>query len=409
VTVADTPPGSPTVGSLWYDSAGAQLYVWYNDGTSSQWVVATNQNLAGAYLPITGGTVTGPVVVQGDVTMASQNGGQLAGMRNKIINGDNRFDQRHGGAAVSGLGTGGIYLTDRWAYTTNQAGHFNGGQNLSSGGGAPGFPNTLGVTVASAYATAAADYNLLYQIIEGFNISDLQWGTAGALPVTLSFWVYCTVAGTHSGALVGAQAYPFTFQVSTANVFTKIAVTIPGSTAGSWAFDNSAGLQVRFNLGSGANFLAAAGAWTTGSNAVGVTGAVNLAATSGAYFYITGVQLEPGSVATPFERRLVGTELALCQRYYQRYVSTTSTSMFYAGGYNVAGANLLTNFWFPPMRTTPTATQIGTWVTNNCGAPGIYPSSPASLYINAIITATGNANYGPTNAPGAGLDLSAEL
>jgi hypothetical protein len=411
VTVADTPPGSPAVGALWYDSAGAQLYVWYNDGTSSQWVIATNQNLAGAYLPITGGTVTGPVVVQGDVTMASLNGGPLAGQRNRIINGDMRIDQRHAGAAVNALPLFTTYLVDRWAYLTTQAGHFNAGQNLSGGGGALGLPNTIGLAVASAYTTAATDYNMLTQSIEGFNISDLQWGTAGALSVTLSFWVYSTtVTGTHSGALVngaGTLGYPFTFSVPTANAWTKIAVTIPGSTTGTWASDTSAGLLVRFNLGSGANFLAAAGAWSAG-NWMGATGAVNLAATSGAYLYITGVQLEPGTVATPFERRLYGTELALCQRYYQRFVSTQPGAIFVTNAATVVAPGIVLNTMLLPvtMRSAPTGSYIGTWTLANCTALTIDSSgSSVRLFTNA--TANGGVTFNsPANG---GFDLAAEL
>jgi hypothetical protein len=407
VTVADTPPGSPAVGALWYDSTGAQLYVWYNDGTSSQWVVATNQNLAGAYLPITGGTVTGPVVVQGDVTMTSQNGGPLAGFRNKIINGDMRIDQRNAGAAQS---TPNVYTVDRWGRTDTLAGKLNCQQYAQ---GPAGFTNCHGFVVASAYAVTAGDTFYTAQAIEGFNIADLGWGTAGAQPVTLSFWVQSSVTGTHSGAIANGaanRAYPFTFQIPTASTWTKITVTIPGDTIGTWATDNTKGMYVRFNLGSGANFLAAPGVWGA-TNAVGATGAVSLVATASATFNYTGVQLEPGTVATPFERRLYGTELALCQRYYQRYVAgSAGIAAVYVQGYNTAGAYLIQTLTFPPMRTTPTASVVGAaWSLSNCTAAGITPSGVGTAYLSAQVTTTAAAGFNSPGVAGTGFDLSAEL
>jgi hypothetical protein len=302
-------------------------------------------------------------------SLTSLNGGPLAGQRNKIINGDTRIDRWHVGAPVNALPAGSTYLVDRWAYTSTQAGKFNAGQNLAGGGAPSGFVNTLGLTVASAYTTAATDYGMLAQAIEGFNISDLQWGTAGALPVTLSFWVYCTVAGTHSGAIVngaGTLAYAFTFSVPTASLWTKISLTILGPTTGSWASDNTSGMTVRFNLGSGANFLGAAGNWSAG-NWIGATGAVNLAATSGAYIYVTGVQLEPGNVATPFERRLYGTEMALCQRYYWQ-------DSFSNLAYNALAGTAIVSFIikYPvTMRVAPTVT-LATAATTAMVTPNMF-------------------------------------
>jgi hypothetical protein len=152
---------------------------------------------------------------------------------------------------------------------------------------------------------------------EGFNIADLAWGTANAKTVTLSFWVNCSLTGTFGGSFrqgSGTRSYPFTYTISSANTWEQKTITVAGDTSGTYASNNTAGLILSLGFGVGSTFSATAGAWAAG-NFVSATGATSVVGTSGATFYITGVQLEIGTSATPFERRMYGQELALCQRY----------------------------------------------------------------------------------------------
>jgi hypothetical protein len=241
---------------------------------------------------------------------------QYYSFKNRIINGAMVIDQRNAGASV-GTGSGNdVYTLDRW-----QAAY--GGNNKytiqRSTTTAAGFINSLLVTSSAATATSAGDIYHIGQTIEGFNVSDLGWGTANAQTVTFSFWVRSSLTGTFGGALQNSannRSYPFTFSISAANTFEYKTITIAGDTSGTWLTDNGSGIKVRFNLGSGSTYSGTAGAWAA-SDFRNATGAISVLATNGATFYITGVQLEKGSTATSFDYRPYGTELALCQRYFE--------------------------------------------------------------------------------------------
>jgi hypothetical protein len=247
--------------------------------------------------------------------LATAYAGGNYGMRNRIINGAMQIDQRNAGASVTP--TNGQYTLDRWAAVSTQTSKFSVQQNAGAVTPPTGFTNYLGVTSLSAYSVLSSDGFLMEQKIEGLNCSDLAWGTANAQAITLSFWVRSSLTGTFGGSVINsaqARSYVFSYTVSAANTWEKKTVTIPGDTAGTWLTTNGIGLWLRFGLGSGSTFTATEGSWQAG-NFVQPTGTVSVVGTNAATFYITGVQLEAGSVATPFERRPFGTELALCQRY----------------------------------------------------------------------------------------------
>jgi hypothetical protein len=334
------------------------------------------------------------------VQVANLNGGPLAGTRNRIINGDMRIDQRNGASAANING----YGLDRWT-SFNVANSFS----MQRSTVAPaGFTNSLLLTTTTSATPAAADYRYLSQFIEGFNVADLAYGTASAVTIALSFWVRSSLTGTFSGALKNSaenRSYPFTFSVSSANTFEYKTITIPGDTSGTWLADIGIGLRVVFDLGSGSNRKGTAGAWA-GVSADGATGAVNLVATSGATFYITGVQLEPGTVATPFERRSFGQELSLCQRYFQRGVYRLSGVCNGAGG----DASIV----FPtPFRSSPTLTvnTLGAFVdglaTINITALTLSSTQETSSRI-AVSAASSTAGRGMV-FDGSNLSFNAEL
>ena len=248
---------------------------------------------------------------------------QIGGRRNIIINGAMQVDQRNSGSSVTPADTD--YTVDRWRYTASQASKFTFQQNTGSTPPA-GFKNYMGFTVASAVTVGNADYFAITQRIEGNSVSQLELGTANAETVTLSFLVRSSLTGTFGGALRGAsfgRSYPFTYSISSANTWESKTITIAGDTSGTYQTDNTTGLEVIFGLGVGSDNSGSAGAWT-GSGHFSATGAVSVVGTGSATWYCTGVQLEVGSQATPFEHRSFGEELALCQRYFQKIVASSS-------------------------------------------------------------------------------------
>jgi hypothetical protein len=250
-------------------------------------------------------------------------------MRNRVINGAMEIDQRNAGASVTIGATTGTYTLDRWGTQSINASKFSVQQNAGSVTTPAGFINYLGITSLAATSPGSTDYYSLYQPIEGLNVTDLAWGTANAKTVTLSFWVYSSLTGTFSGSFANSGAsrsYPFTYTISAANIWEYKTITVAGDTTGTWLTTNGIGVYIRFDLGCGSSFRGTANTWA-GANYYGATSAVSVVGTNGATFYLTGVQLEVGTVATPFERRLYPQELAMCQRYYYRRTATGSNDI----------------------------------------------------------------------------------
>jgi len=237
--------------------------------------------------------------------------------RNRIINGTFTISQYNGTSSVTPSSDG--YIIDRYKVENSQASKLTYQQNAGSVTPPAGFSNYLGTTVASTVSIGAGDYFLISQPIEGYNVADLNWGTANAQTVTLSFWVRSSLTGTFGGSLqnsANTRSYPFTYTISSANTWEYETITIAGDTSGTWLTTNGIGLKVRFSVGTGSTYSGTAGAWA-GTSYLSATGATSIMATASATLQITGVQLEAGTTASPFEYRQYGTELALCQRYYQ--------------------------------------------------------------------------------------------
>ena len=297
-------------------------------------------------------------------------------LRNRVINGAMVIDQRNAGASVTPTADQ-TYTVDRWQVLISQASKISVQQQTSV---VPvGYSSAVKITSLAATSLAATDYFCYAQIIEGFNISDLAWGTANAKTVTLSFQVYSSLTGTFGGNISnGSQnrAYPFTYSIPSANTWTSISVTISGETSGSWnSGTNGRGIWLQLGLGVGSTYSGTAGSWQS-SALLGATGAQSVVGTNGATFYITGVQLEVGSIATPFERRQYGQELMLCQRYYQLFDGFNGTS----GGNTVdIGGSII----FPvAMRANPTVGATAAFKIDNWGV-GNFTQSSANVAINS--------------------------
>jgi len=269
------------------------------------------------------------------ITLDGQfNSASSMGFKNRIINGAMVIDQRNAGAASTSSISG--YFLDRWHVTQSTTGKLIAQQNAGSVTPPTGFINYLGVTSQSAYSIAAGDYYSIYQPIEGLNMADLAWGTASAATVTLSFWVRSSLTGTFGGALknnANNRSYPFSYTISSANTWEQKTITIVGDTSGTWLTTNGVGMYVFFGLGVGSTYSGTAGSWA-GANYMSATGATSVVGTNGATFYITGVQLEKGSTATSFDYRPYGTELQLCQRYFEKSFDIGTAVAQNSGTYN---------------------------------------------------------------------------
>lgn len=333
-------------GGLLKDSASITT-----DGTTITAAFSGAHNgTVGATTPSTGAFTT--------LTATNFNTASTFGFKNRIINGNMTIDQRNAGASFTP--TNGGYTVDRWIYQAYQAGKVTCQQNAGSVTPPAGFINYLGYTSTSAYTVGASEAFWTSQRIEGLNVADLGWGTANAKTITLSFWVRSSLTGTFGGGLQNqsqARSYPFSYTISSANTWEQKSITIAGDTSGTWLTDNSTGINLDFSLGAGSTFSATAGAWAAGQY-YSATGATSVVGTSGATFYITGVQLEVGSTATTFDYRDYGTQFAMCLRYFYKNIGS-SNNVVYGNTSNTVSTYRNSLLQFPVcMRTAPTMTTV---------------------------------------------------
>ena len=324
--------------------------------------------------------------------------------KNRIINGAMVIDQRNAGASVTPAS--GNYTLDRWQVSLSQTSKLTVQQDAGAVTPPAGFTDYLGITSSSAYSITSSDYFSVRQSIEGYNMADLNWGSANAKTVTLSFWVRSSLTGTFGGAFAnsaGNRSYPFTYTISSANTWEYKTVTVAGDTTGTWNATNGIGVSVFFGLGVGSTFSGTAGAWA-GANYNSATGATSVVGTNGATFYITGVQLEVGSTATSFDYRPYGTELNLCQRYYEQTSGSFANPML--TGYIVNGTTYYAGAVFVvEKRAAPTLTLT------NSSANGFPATSGStgnvtvrSFYEGRVCNSTLNAGWFASN-----FTASAEL
>ena len=281
--------------------------------------------------------------------------------RNRVINGDFLVDQRNSGGSsiptVDGKST-----IDRWKVNIVGSGRCTVGQNLGAFASPLGFTSYYGMKVTTTSTPGAGDYFFLSQVIEGVNMVDTLWGTASARPVTLSFWVQSSIAGTAGGFVRNAgssasnytRSYPFTFTINNVLTWEYKTITIPGDTGTPWYWTQVDGIEFGIELWNGTNWQASPGAWASGNKTGPSGGTIDYAGTLNSVMNISGVQVEQGTVATPWERKLYNYELAACQRYYEPSIARL-------GGYNVTGGALRSSVYFNTKKrpkAAPTFTVI---------------------------------------------------
>ena len=309
---------------------GANTYVLTSNGTTASWQAASGGGSGTVnsgtqyqlgYYASTGTAISGNSNIKTDAnsnlnlaaTSATLNSANTFGFKNRIINGGMVIDQRNAGAIITGSGSG--YSVDRMYYAQDSTNWTI--QQSSTVPSSQTFVNSLVVTTTSTKTPSGSTYAGIGQNIEGYNMTDLGWGTANAQTVTLSFWVRSSKTGIYTAMLkinAATASYAAEYTISSANTWQKITITIAGPTIGTWLTTNGIGMQMVFWL-CGQNSQGTPNQWNA-SNVNMSTNQVNFFDTSGATFYITGVQLEVGTQATSFDFRDYGSELILCYRYY---------------------------------------------------------------------------------------------
>lgn len=340
----------------------------------------------------------------GNATFAGTAAMASSFLRNRIINGGMVVSQRNGTSSVNISSD--AYSLDRWLNRVSGGGVITNQQTTSVVPTGQAYAAALTVQTADA-SIAAGDVYDFEQRIEGFNAADLGWGTANAQTVTLSFWVRSSVTGTYGVGIQSAaytRSYVTTYTVNAANTWEFKTLTIPGDTSGTQNVGNGLGVGVCFDLGSGSNCNATAGTWGPGGGLWRTSGCVNWIANAGATFYLTGVQLEVGTVPTSYERRQFGQELALCQRYFETVQQPAILARADNGG---TSRNAGVVYWKVTKRAAPTVAGSGwNYEGHHGNAPGIADQTANGVrleYYNADYRAGGGVLFWSS------LTASAEL
>ena len=390
VLVSDNPPVGAADNSLWFESDTGNTYIKYNDGNSSQWVIVAGGGTVNAvtFTPQTLTTDSGTVMGQrsqarSNIYAAPFDALAYNGMQ---INGGMEVSQENGTSQIAVPSASNTYIVDGWRVQSGGAQTAYGMQVVPS----MGLPKALQVQINPANPSpATGNFCAIYQLIEGYRIGRLMWGTAGASPITIAFWVLAVRPGTYSGSVRNGpgvtRSYAFSFTINAASTWEYKTVTIPGDTAGTWVNDNTAGMLITFALMAGSAVTTSANTWTAG-NFYGVTGTINGVAATSDLFQITGVIILPGVEApsaarSPLIMRPYDQELLTCQRYYeagQQFLQCPAASIM-----------LVSRSLKRVMRAIPTTTITA-----------VYQASSATMAVNSSFMDSINFQLTATAASG---------
>ena len=276
---------------------------------------------------------------------------------NLIINGAMEIQQRTAGNYTTV--TGGYTGIDRYHVYANPASKLTYEPSTDS---PVGFSSSFKITSTSAYTPVSGNYHYVGQRIEGYNWQHLEYGTSNAKTITISFFVKSSITGTWSGIVKNNaqnRTFAWEYTISSANTWEKKTITVPGCPDGTWLTSNGAGAWIYFCMGSsasGTNYLGSANSWQS-TNLIGSTGSNSLPNTNGATWYMTGLKVEEGSVATDFEHRSFGQELDLCMRYFQRFVSDNNYQIGMGAYYTANQLKCIVPF-IKEMRAAPSVIQV---------------------------------------------------
>ena len=335
----------------------------------------------------------------------SADAGGLTG-RNLIINGAMNVAQR--GTSETGVTTTGVFVLDRFGLNVADTAEYTISQSTTT---PDGFANSMKWDNTTANASpSSGQYALFTQKIEGQNLQHLKYGTASAESMTISFWVRSNKTGTYILELLQPDAsnrhINKSYTISSADTWEYKTITFPGDTSGVINNDNGDGLQVTWWLGAGSGFTSGTlqTSWGALDNTARAVGNVNLSDSDSNEWYITGVQLEVGETATPFEHEDYGTTLAKCLRYYNRL------GLFFARVRNESASSqspdFVTTITFPSMRDAPT---ISTYTDANYSSSGTTSTGGSALTFINISKSSANASMNSSSSGAQNISNTAYL
>jgi len=399
-------PQNPYNGQVVYETDTNRTLVWDN----SAWVVVADPALV-SY------SGTGATVTADAMTVAGENVTPYTGRRNLLYNGAMQVAQR--GTSSTGITGIGYVTADRWRLAASTIGTYTNSVENDAPTGS-GFAKSFKVLCTTADASpASGDLLLIDQHLEGQDCQAIKKGTSAAEQLTLSFWVKSNVTGTYVAQLVDEdnnRVVSHAYTISSSDTWEKKVITFPADTSGALDNDNNASLRPVFWLAAGSTYTSGTldSVWGDGSNAGNrAVGQVNLASAVNNYWQVTGVQLEVGDKATPFEHRSFGEELALCKRYFFRCVDPAGVGVTDS----VSRATRVLIPFNTEMRAVPTSSVSGTFNFWNGGSTGtatallltVNNRFQGQLDFNGGVGSAGGTVTLYTNSGSQYIDFAAEL